>query len=52
MPVGSGSLEGSGGCLARRVFRRGVLELPHRRLIPVGDRLEASFHHVMGDMAA
>ena len=51
MPVVLGSMEGSRGCLAFRVFGRGILELPYRQLIPAGDRLEASFCHVMGDMA-
>ena len=39
------------GCSSRRVFRRGFLELPQRQLIQIGDGLEASIRHVMGDLA-
>ena len=50
MPDSTGSVAAGGGCSSRCVIRRGVLELPYRRLLPTGAGLEASICHVMGDM--
>ena len=50
VPDRTGSVAGSGGGSSDCVIRRGVLELPYRRLLQTGAGLEVSICHVMGDM--
>ena len=51
VPDSTGSIAGGGAGSSRPIFRRGILELPHRWLIQTGDGLEVSLRHIMRDLA-
>ena len=50
VPDGTRNMADFGGCSSHRIFRRRILELLHRQLIQTGDGVEASFHHLTGDL--